>query len=302
MGVITCNSERRLPDLLRSLPDGLAGVDDWRLVIADSGSRDATVELALRYFPDATVIQRGNVGFAAMVNAVADVDPLADAVLILSQTARLAPGCAARLLGVLRQPGVGVAVPRLLDGSGRPFASLRRRPTLARAWGEALLGGRFSRRFPALSHVVSDPDRYQADTAFDWASGGVTMLSRDCLAKTGRWDESFFLYSEELDYELRVAEHGFALRLAPDAVSTHLGGDSQVRPELWALLCANGVRVYAMRHRRAAANLFWLAVLVGELLRLTSRPATRRAAIRKLVAERSALVAGRPARKPEGYD
>lgn len=302
VGVITSNSERALPDLLRSLPDGLAGVDRWRLVIADSGSRDGTLALARRMAPDATVIRRGNVGFAAMVNAVAEVDPLSDAVLILSQTARLLPGCAAALLATLRQPGVGVAVPRLLDGAGRPYPSLRRRPTLARAWGEALLGGRLSRRFATLGHVVGDPAGYHAGTAFDWASGGVTMVSRDCLVKTGPWDESFFLYSEELDFELRAAEHGFALRLAPDAVATHLGGESQSRPELWALLCANGVRVYAKRHGRAAAHLYWTAVLTGEVLRLPRRTATRRAAIAKLLAERSALVAGRPARKPEGYD
>jgi N-acetylglucosaminyl-diphospho-decaprenol L-rhamnosyltransferase len=302
VGVITSNSERALPDLLRSLPAGLTGVDSWRLVIADSGSRDGTIEVARRITPEATIVQSRNLGFAAMVNAIAAVDPLADAVLILSQTARLTPGCAARLLAALQQPGVGVAVPRLLDGAGQPFPSLRRKPVLSRALGEALLGGRFTRRFPALTHVVANPGGCDERTVFDWATGGVTMVSRDCLAKTGPWDESFFLYSEELDFELRAADHGFAVRLAPDAVAIHLGGESQVRPELWAHLCANGVRVYGKRHRPALANLFWGAVVVGELLRLPVRAATRRVAIGKLVNERAALVAGRPAKKPKGYD
>lgn len=301
VGVITNNAERALPDLLDSLPSGLAGVERWRLVIADSGSRDRTVELARRSAPDALVQEHSNIGFAAAVNAIAAADPLADAVFILSQTARLGPGCAARLLAALA-PGVGVVVPRLLDGAGDPFPSLRRRPTLGRVWGEALLGGRRARRFPALSHVVGDPDRYGESAAFEWASGGVTMVSRDCLAKAGRWDESFFLYSEELEFELRAADQGFALRLVPDAIATHLGGESQVRPELWALLCANGVRVYAMRHRRSAANLFWAGLVAGELVRLRSRPAARRAAIGKLWRERAALVAGEPARRPPGYE
>jgi GT2 family glycosyltransferase len=302
VGVITSNSERLLPDLLASLPAGLEDVDSWRLVVADSGSRDGTVDLVRRSVPDATVLEGRNVGFAAQINAIAAVEPLADAVLILSHTARLRPGCARRLLDAVRQPGVGVAVPQLFDGDDRPFSSLRRRPTLARAWGEALLGGRLTQRFPRLSHTVAVADGYGDDTRFDWASGGVTMVSRDCLAKAGPWDETYFLYSEEVEFELRAADHGFGIRLVPDALATHLGGESHHRPELWALLCANGVRVYGTRHRRPASDLFWAAVLTGELMRLRSRPPIRRAAIRKLIDERRAVVAGRPARKPDGYD
>jgi hypothetical protein len=53
-----------------------------------------------------------------------------------------------------------------------------------------------------------------------------------------------------------------------------------------------------MRHRRAAATSFWTATLVGEVIRLPSRPVTRRAAIVKLVREGRSLIAGHPARKP----
>src|SRR5262245_20294749 len=213
VGIITNNSAGLLLDLLESLAAGLNGVDSWRLVIADSGSTDGTVDLARRVCPEALILVLPNVGFAACVNAVAATNPEAKAVLILSHTARLAPGCAVKLLAGLRRPGTSIAVPLLLDGSGRPFASLRRRPTIARAWGEAVLGGRLTRRIPALTHVVANPGRYTERTHFDWASGGVTMVSRDCLTGTGRWDESFFLYSEELDFELRAADKGYSMRL-----------------------------------------------------------------------------------------
>src|SRR5690242_19713538 len=38
VGVLAYNSERMLPDLLASLPGGLAGVADWHLVIVDGAS------------------------------------------------------------------------------------------------------------------------------------------------------------------------------------------------------------------------------------------------------------------------
>jgi N-acetylglucosaminyl-diphospho-decaprenol L-rhamnosyltransferase len=308
VGLLTSNCEHLLPAQLDSLTGGLAGVPNWRLVVADSGSTDDTLAVAKQLAPTATVVElAGNPGFAAQCNAVAAAHPDSDAVLILSRTARLRPGCAAALLGALAaDPSIGVTVPRLATGDtygGPPGlrASLRRRPTLARAWGEALLGGRLTRSYPALTEVIPEPAGYTDRTPFDWATGGVTMFSRACQSALGGWDESFFLYSEETDYELRAADHGLRVVFVPQAGATHVGGDSQIRPEFWAHLRANRVRLYGMRHGPAAAWSFWAATAVGELLRLGSRPVTRRAALAKLWREGPALVAGRPALRPPGY-
>ncbi len=307
VGLLTSNCAQFLPDQLASLAAGCAGVDRWRLVIADSGSTDATLAIAADLAPQASVVVlAGNPGFAAQCNAVAAADPLSDAIMIMSRTTRLQPGCAAALLAELADPLVGIAVPRLHTGDsygGTPGLrpSLRRRSTLLRGWAEALLGGRATRRHPALTETVADPATYTATTPFDWATGGVTMFSRDCHTKLGGWDETFFLYSEETDYELRAADLGYDVRFVPDAHATHVGGESQVRPEFWAHLVANRVRLYGKRHRRPAAVAYWLATATGEVLRLRSRSATRRAALAKLVREGAALTAGRPARKPSGY-
>ena len=301
VGALTLDCENLLPDQLRSLEEGVAGVEKWRLVIADGGSADGTLGLARRMAPHATVVEMsGNPGFAAQANAVAAAHPDADAILIMSRTARLRPGCASRLLAALAEPGTGVVVPRLFNGAGQPRPSLRRRPTLLRAWGEAVLGGRLTSRIPALTEVVGPPGRYSESTAFDWATGGMTMFSRACLTAIGGWDESMFTYSEETDFELRAADHGFQVRFVPDALATHIGGDSKVKPELWSHLCANRVRLYGKRHSRPAAEAFWAAIVVGEVLRLPSRGKTRRAAIAKLLRERRALVAGQPASHPFG--
>ena len=223
-------------------------------------------------------------------------DPSTDAVLILSPTVRLSPGCVQPMQAALGQPGVGIAVPRLFRGTGKPYPSLRRRPTLLRAWSEALIGGTLARRIAVLSEVVDDPDTYTSRTRTDWASGAVTLMSRDCVKQCGNWDETFFLYSEETDFELRAGDAGFRLAFV-DVNVTHLGGESRVRPELYSLQCANRVRLYAMRHRRWAAGLFWAAIVLGEVLRaLSHRTPIHRAAVTKLLRERRALVAGRPAR------
>jgi GT2 family glycosyltransferase len=299
VGLLTLNCESFLPAQLAALEEGLAGVTEWRLVAADGGSTDGTLDLLKQLAPNATVVRMtGNPGFAAQANAVANADPESDAILIMSRTARLRSGCARRLLEALERPDAGVAVPRLYNAQERLRTSLRRRPTLLRAWAESILGGRVTSRFAALTEVVPDPEKYDERTRFDWATGGLTMFRRDCMQAAGGWDETMFTYSEEVDFELRAADHGYRVVFVPDALATHIGGDSAVRPELWAHLCANRVRLYGKRHRRPAADAFWAAILLGELIRLRSRPATRRAAIAKLVRERRNLVAGRPASHP----
>jgi N-acetylglucosaminyl-diphospho-decaprenol L-rhamnosyltransferase len=297
VGILAHNSEQVLPDLLGSLPDALAGVDDWHLVVVDGASTDSTVELARRAGPSVTCVDLGaNRGFAAAANAAIAAFPATGAVLILSPRVRLAPGCVKVMLDTLREPGTGIVVPRLFRAPGQPYPSLRRRPTLLRAFAEALLGGRLTRSVGALSELIADPAHYSSDTRADWATGAVTMMSRECVTRTGPWDESFFLYSEETEFELRAADAGFRLGFA-DIDVIHLGGESRARPELWSLLCANRVRLYGMRHRRGPATLFWAAILLGESLR-TARAPIHRAAVRKLIRERAALVDGRPARLP----
>jgi len=285
VGILGYMSEKTLPDLLDSIPAALAGVADWHLVIVDGASPDATVEVARRLAPAATIVELGaNRGFAAAANAVIESDPAAEAVLLLSPTVRLRPGCVKVMLDALDQPGVGIAVPRLFRGNGRPH--------------QALLGGTATRRFAPLSELIADPAGYTSQTRADWATGAVTLVSRECLKQVGPWDETFFLYSEETDYELRAADAGFRLAFA-DVNVVHLGGESRVRPELWALLRANRVRLYAMRHSPAPATVFWAVILLGDILRaLPRRTPIHRAAIEKLLRERQALVAGQPARVP----
>jgi N-acetylglucosaminyl-diphospho-decaprenol L-rhamnosyltransferase len=300
IGVLPHNSEHMLPDLLKSLPAGLAGVPDWKLIVADNGSTDRTVDVVRDLAPDATIVEMGaNLGFAAGINAAAAADPHTEAVLILSPTARLKPGAVAEMLNVLRSPGVGIVVPRLYSGTGELRRSLRRSPTVLRAFAESLIGGTLASRWAPLSEVIGNPTRYSATTRAAWATGGVTMMSRECLDVVGPWNETFFLYSEEVDFALRAADHGFRLAFAPDAQAVHIGGVSRVRPELFALHCANRVRLHAMRNGAFAASAYWLATVTGEVIR-SVRPSGQRhrAAFAKLVREARNLVRGRPAVRP----
>ncbi|MEU9556360.1 glycosyltransferase family 2 protein [Streptomyces fumanus] len=277
--VVTWNSAPVLPGFLAALPEGMAGLD-WRLVVADNDSCDDTVGLLRTLAPGAVVVETGrNAGYAAGINAALDAAGDHGDVLVCNPDIRMRQGCAKRLVDGLGD-GVGIVVPLLYEEGGRvPQHSLRREPSVLRALGEAVLGNTRAGRFPALSEIVTDPAAYREPTRADWATGALMAVSADCLAVCGRWDESFFLYSEETEYCLRARDRGFATRLEPTAEALHLGGDSQVSPRLWTLLTLNRIRLYRRRHGPLATAAFRAAVLLRETSRAAlGRPAARTAA------------------------
>lgn len=284
--VVTYNSADVLPGLLPTLVSGFGHID-WQLVVADNDSVDGSVDLVTAEVPLARIVQLGrNAGYAAAINAAVKTADAFTAVLVLNPDVRLSAGCVAELLSAVRQPGTGIAVPRLLDAKGELIESMRREPSLMRAWADALVGASRAGLFPRFGEMVTDRKRYDEECVTDWAEGSVQLISSECWSSCGPWDESFFLYSEETEYDLRARDAGYTTRFVPSAVAVHLEGGSAQSPGLWRLLVLNRVRLYRRRNGRLKAAGFWLAVLVREAIRALLGRATGRAAVKGLLSRR----------------
>ena len=188
-----------------------------------------------------------------------------------------------RLLDATGPASVGITVPRLLDEHGTTMHSLRRDPSVSRALGEALLGGERSGRVPWLGELVTDPERYDRPGPVDWATGAAMLITRPCWDAVGKWDESFFLYSEETDYAIRARRAGFRVEYVPEASAVHIGGDLEVSPRLWTIHTLNRIRLYERDHGRVRTAAFRGAVVLNEALRAASGRERSRAALRALL-------------------
>jgi GT2 family glycosyltransferase len=290
--VVTYNSADVLPGLLGSVEAGCAGVRT-RLVVVDNASTDTSRETVRRLAPEAELVALpANGGYAAGLNAGHAAAGDVGAVLVLNPDVRLRPGVVGRLLTALAAPGVGIAVPRLVDPGGAVAPTLRREPTLLRALGEALLGGNRAGRHPALGEMVTDPAVYDRPASPDWATGAAMLVDRRCWDAVGEWDETFFLYSEETDFALRARDRGFALRYVPEAVAEHIGGEATTDPRLHALLTRNRVALYSKRNGPLRAAPYRVAVAAGEAIR-TPRGPLHRQALRALLPGGASVAAGR---------
>lgn len=281
--IVTYNSA----PLIQSCLDALAtSVDDTPLevVVVDNNSTDDVVERARRHSSSPTVIASGvNGGYAAGVNiGLAELTHTSSA-LVLNPDCRLHPGALRYLVEALSIPGVGISGPRIVASNGSVSWSIFRTPTVPRALGAAIAGDEFAGRHNFFGGLDTRISSYGRDHDVDCLSGAALLLSRRCIDDVGLWDESFFLYSEETDYQLRATRAGHRIRFVSRAISTHDGGDSPESPTLWALLTVNRVKLYAKYHGRLATEAFRVWVLVGEFARILRGRKPSRAAFTALI-------------------
>jgi GT2 family glycosyltransferase len=282
--VVTYNSADHISALLDSLP-AAAGNLRIRCVIVDNGSRDGTVEL-LSTRRDVTLIETGrNLGYAGGINVARASCGPCSSILILNPDLELEPNAIVHLYEALDSPGVGAAVPMLLNEDGSRFFTLRHEPNPIRALGDALFGGHFHGRPGWLSETIYEDSAYRRPTDIAWAGGAALLISSACDVAVGDWDsERFFLYSEETDFFRRARRRGYRVRSVPGARARHVGGGSGTAPALSALLAVNRIRYYEKYHGRAMSSMFRAAVVIHYLAR--SRSPEGRAAL-KAVCRRS---------------
>jgi len=280
---VTFNSAEVIGGFLDALPAAMQGVCDWSITVVDNDSTDDSLSVVHAAAPWAQVLEQPtNGGYSAAINAgLSSIEPERD-VLVVNPDIRFEPGSVAILQATLLRESAGIVVPRLVDGEGHVAPSLRRTPTVLRAWGESLFGGTRAGRIAALGEMVTAPEAYRAGRYAEWASGAAWLISRPCLDAVGDWDESFFLYSEETDYALRAADAGFRLVYEPAATAVHLGGEQGRDPSLWALSVSNRVRLFRRRHGPLRSAAFRLGLFVGEALRARRASGVHRSALQAL--------------------
>lgn len=280
---VTYNSAEVLPGLLDSLAAGQSDVATAEVVVVDNNSSDGSADIADRHPVRPRVLRTGrNGGYAAGVNAAAATLAPDVALLVLNPDVRLGARAVGRLLARAREPGIGVVVPQMRNVDGTIALSLRRDPSLARAWAQALLGPVRAARL-GIGEMVADARAYERAHAVDWATGAALLITPRARQSVGAWDESFFLYSEEVDYQQRVRACGLIVVYEPSAQVTHIGGAYMQNPALAALMTGNQVRHYRRHHGRLATALFRLSIVTFALLRVW-RGRTYRAVLRAAMA------------------
>lgn len=134
------------------------------------------------------------------------------------------PGALNKLLSFMdRHPDAGMVGSRIDGEDGQPQGAVFRFPSvfseLERGARLGLLSGLLRRYIVA----IPDPGR---DTPVDWLAGTSLLIRRAVFDAGIYFDESFFLYFEEIDFARELLAAGFRSYYVADAPIVHIGSAS----------------------------------------------------------------------------
>ncbi|MDE6377685.1 MAG: glycosyltransferase family 2 protein [Duncaniella sp.] len=208
-----------LPSVIEHTPATVA-----RVIVADNGSTDGSVEWLRAEHPEVEVLPLGqNYGFAEGYNrAIRAFAPRFRYSVLLNSDVRVADDWVTPLLTFMEcHPDAGACQPTILSAL---------EPTKFEYAGAA--GGFLDRHgFPYCRGRIFDTvetDRGQYDTPMQvhWASGAALMVDNEVYLACGGLDPAFFAHMEEIDLCWRIRLSGKQIWAVPQSHVYHLGGGS----------------------------------------------------------------------------
>ncbi len=224
------------------------------IVIADNHSPFHPVVRRLKRLSGVTVHRFSqNHGFARAVNRGCEVGAAdhheangrARWTLLLNPDVTVPDGFLDDVLATMDQvagtdPTVGVIGFRLKNRDGSRQASSGPFPTLANT-----VAGLFRPRSRRKCRHHEGAERQPVA----WVTGGCLLVRRDCFARLGGLDESFFLYYEDVDFCRRAAAAGWSVWYDPRLEVTHHWPLHARRiPAPLRLMTRHALLTYARRH------------------------------------------------------
>jgi N-acetylglucosaminyl-diphospho-decaprenol L-rhamnosyltransferase len=207
VSIVNTNSR----ELLLACLDSLAGTDA-EIVVLDNASEDGSAEAVRDRFPEARVIaQSYRAGFGANHNTVIRATTGRYVYVLNEDTTAVDWGFGALAAYLDDHPRVAALGPRIVYPDGRLQDSAWRFPTpLVSTISLATLG-----------RLGVTQSRGDAPRTVDWVTGAAVVLRREALDEIGLFDESFFLYSEEVDLQARLHRAGWEVHYFPGVSVVH---------------------------------------------------------------------------------
>jgi GT2 family glycosyltransferase len=261
----------------------LAAGDVDRVIVVDNGGR-AMVESSVEL-----VRPQRNLGFGggANVGFRRAVELGATSVALLNDDVEVESGWLRPLIAALEaEPTVGAVQPKLLIAGSQP----PKVNSVGVAVGRDAAG-------TDIGYGDADGPRFEQERAIESFTGGAVLFRSSFLDATHGFDESYFLYYEDVDLARRGAALGWTYRCVPAGVVWHQVSASTVQLGDRARYYQERNRLrFAFRHGELAMvwRALWLSI---RRLRWTPRLVHARALAAGLTLAPRALLARRRTRR-----
>jgi N-acetylglucosaminyl-diphospho-decaprenol L-rhamnosyltransferase len=219
-------------------------------ILVDNGSSDGTVAFVRERFPGVAVVEQENRGLAAGWNVGVE-HTSGRYVLLLNSDAWLHDGALDALVAFAdAHPEAAVVGPRLRNPDGSLQRSVRGFPTLWRLATEYFFLRKLAPRSRALNAFYGAGFDHESVYDAEFLMGAVWLVRRAAIGQVGPADDSFFLFSEEVDWAYRFRRAGWRSLFFPGAEATHVYAASH-KGKLFVEVQKGHLRFFA-KHRGMA--------------------------------------------------
>lgn len=231
--IVNYNVRHFLEQCLASVIPSLKDFEN-EVIVVDNNSTDGSTAMINSKFPGVILIRNAsNLGFGAANNQALEI-ARGENILFLNPDTVIQETTISECLAFMdKHPGAGAAGVKMIDGKGRFLPESKRGlPTPATAFY----------RISGLNHIFPRSrkfNRYYMGhlpesevQQVEVLTGAFFLTRREVLEITGHFDESFFMYGEDIDLSYRILEKGYKIYYLPEPSIIHYKGESTSRGTL----------------------------------------------------------------------
>jgi O-antigen biosynthesis protein len=225
--IVNYNVKYFLEQCLFSVQKAVAGIEAEVLVV-DNASTDNSREYLEQTFSWVCFSwNKENIGFARACNQALK-QAGGKYILFLNPDTIVPEDCFSKCFSFFEEtPGAGAIGIRMLDGSGQflpeskrsfplPLTSFYKLSGLAALFPKSKTFNRYHLGY------LSQHENHEIDVM----SGAFMMIEKEVLSKTGGFDESFFMYGEDVDLSYRIQQAGYKVYYFSKSSILHFKGES----------------------------------------------------------------------------
>ncbi|MBS1509438.1 MAG: glycosyltransferase [Bacteroidetes bacterium] len=268
--IVNYNVKYFLEQCLCSVMKACKNLQSEIWVVDNNSTDDSKAFLSCR-FPSVQFIWNDcNAGFAK-ANNQALAKASGEYILFLNPDTIIPEDAFESCLSFLQQQNNKAALGiRMIDGSGKflkeskrafpsPFTSLFKLTGLARLFPQSKIFARYH-----LGHL-SDAENHEVDVL----AGAFMMIPKTILDQTGGFDETFFMYGEDVDLSYRIQKAGYTNWYFAGSTIIHFKGESTKKGTLnYVRLFYKAMNTFVKKHYSGGkAGLFIFLIQTGIFLR-----------------------------------
>lgn len=239
----------------------------YQVVVVDNHSPDDSADMVRQHFPDVhLIVSETNGGYSYANNlglrwlgyrGAGDVgDDAPRYALLLNPDTEVEPTSLVDMVRYMdAHPEVGIAGPKLVLPDGSLDLACRRgfpTPEVAfyRFSGLAKLFPH-NKRFARYNMTYADVDE---ELEVDSVVGAYMQVRKECIARVGLLDETFFMYGEDLDWAFRVKQAGWKVMYHPQVTVKHVKRAASRRSKKAQFEFIRAMLIFYRKHYRKATR------------------------------------------------